>query len=93
VRHGDVTAQRGQRRLVEDLGDEAHLLVHDNPAPVADSNAGGLLTAVLQRLQAVVGELRDVLAWRPDAEDSATVSLGSIKGIKIMRETAVWLNH
>jgi hypothetical protein len=67
--------------------------VHDNPAPVTDSDASRLLTPVLKGLQAVVGELRDVLAWRPDSEDSATVPRGSIIGIKIMRETAVWLNH
>ena len=91
--HGYVTAQRGQRRLVEDLRDEAHLLVHDNPVPVADGDAGRFLAPVLQGLQAVVRELRDVLARRPDSEDSAAVARRSIKRIKIMRETAVWLNH
>ena len=32
-------AQRGQRGLVEDLGDQAHLLVHHDPVAVTDRDA------------------------------------------------------
>jgi hypothetical protein len=47
VRDGDVTTQRGERRLVEDLGDETHLLVHDDPSAITDRDAGRFLAAVL----------------------------------------------
>jgi len=47
VRDGDVTTQRGERRLIEDLGDKAHLLVDDDPPAVADRDAGRLLAAML----------------------------------------------
>ena len=43
---------------------------------VRDGDAGRLLAAVLQRVQAVVGELRDVLTGRPDAEDAALLADG-----------------
>mgnify|MGYP007091948020 CR=1 FL=1 len=44
---------------------------------VADGDARGFLAAVLQRVEAEVGQLGDVLARRPDAEDTAGV-LGSL---------------
>ena len=47
VRDGDVAPQSGERRLVEDLGDEPHLLVYDDPPAVADRDAGRFLAAVL----------------------------------------------
>jgi len=47
VRDGDVPAQGGERRLVEDLRDEAHLLVDDDAPAVADRDACRLLAAVL----------------------------------------------
>ena len=59
---GDVTAQGMQHGLVEDLRDQPHVLVDDDPAPVADRYASGFLAAVLQRVQAEVGELGDFLA-------------------------------
>ena len=67
----DVAAQAGQRRLVEDLGDQAEILVDDDAGAVADGDAGRLLAAVLQGVEAVVGELGDVLAGSPDAEHAA----------------------
>ena len=41
--------------------------------PSRDRDAGRLLAAVLQGVEAVVGELGDLLARRPDAEDAAGV--------------------
>ena len=76
----DVAAQRGQRGLVEDLGDQAHVLVDHDPVAVADRDAGRLLAAVLQCVQAEVGELGDVLTRGPDAEDPAGVPRGRSPG-------------
>ncbi len=57
----DVALERCQRGLVEDLGDQAHVLVDEDLAAVADRDAGRLLAAVLQGVEAVVGQLGDVL--------------------------------
>ena len=70
----EVAAQAGQRRLVEDLGDQAEILVDHHAGAVADRDAGGLLPAVLQRVEAEVGELGDLFAGRPDAEDAALLA-------------------
>jgi hypothetical protein len=74
-----VPDHAGQRRLVEDLGDQAEVLEHHHAAAVADGHAGSLLAAVLQRVEAVVGQLGDVLARRPDAEDAALLADGSLR--------------
>ena len=54
--------QRVQRGLVEDLGDQAHVLVDQDLLAVADRDSRRLLAAVLQRVEAEVGELGDFLA-------------------------------
>ena len=66
-----------ERGLVEDLRDQAHVLVDQDLAAVADRDAGRLLAAVLQGVEAEVGQLGDVLAGGPDAEDAAGV-LGAL---------------
>ena len=73
----EVALERRERRLVEDLRDQAHVLVDQDLAAVADRDAGRLLAAVLQRVEAEVGQLGDVLARGPDAEDAAGV-LGAL---------------
>src|SRR6201999_2109342 len=93
VRDGDVATQRGERRLVEDLGNEAHLLVHDDPPAIADRDARRLLAAMLQRVQSVVGELGDVFPRGPDAKDAAGVPRRAVVRIEIVRKTPVWLSH
>ena len=70
---GDVPVQRVEYRLVEDLRDQAHVLVDDDPGAVTDRDARGLLAAVLKGVQAEVRELGHVLARGPDAEDAAGV--------------------
>ncbi len=70
---GDVPVQRVEHGLVEDLRDQAHVLVDHDPGAVADRDASRLLAAVLQRVQTVVGELGDILARRPDTEDAAGI--------------------
>ncbi len=69
-----VPRQAGEGLLVEDLGDEAHLLDDGDLAVVGDGDAGALLAAVLQGVEAEVGEARDVVPRREDAEDAAAVA-------------------
>ncbi len=55
-----MTAQRMQDRLVEYLGNKAHVLVHDDARTVADRDPSRLLAAVLKGIEPVVGELADL---------------------------------
>ena len=50
-----VTGHRAERCFVKDLGDEAHVLVHVDALAVTGCDTCGFLTAVLKRVQAVVG--------------------------------------
>ena len=80
------TLQGTQRRLVEDLADEAELFVDDDGATVGDSHPGRLLAAVLQRIETVIGHLADVFLGCPDPENTALFAgthqvLGSQGGV------------
>ena len=69
--------------------DQAHVLVDQDLAAVADRDAGGLLAAVLQGVETEVGELGDVLAGGPDAEDATGVLGSAFLGVEIVRQAAV----
>ena len=81
--------QRGQGRLVEGLGDQAHVLVDEDLAAVADRDPGRLLAAVLQRVEPEVGQLGDVLARGPDPEDSAGVLRPLLLRVQVVGQPAV----
>ena len=70
----EVALERVERGLVEDLRDQAHVLVDQDLPAVADRDAGRLLAAVLEGVEPEVGQLGDVLARRPDAEDPTHVA-------------------
>ena len=89
----DVAAQARQRRLVEDLGHQAEILVDDDTAAVADRDAGGLLTAVLQGVQAEVREFGDLFATRPDPEHAALVLWTLFYGVEVVAEPAIASGH
>src|SRR5581483_3806194 len=63
-----------QLLLVEDLGDEAGVAQGGDVAALAGGDPGRLLAAVLQRVEAEVGEAADVVARRVDAEHPAFVA-------------------
>ena len=68
---GDVALHGRQRLLVENLADQAEILEHQHLRPVCHGDAGGLLAAVLQGVQPVVGEFGDFFAGGPYAEYTA----------------------
>ena len=78
-----------ERRLVEDLRDQAHVLVDEDLPAVADRDAGRLLAAVLQGVQAEVGELGDVLARRPHPEHATGVLGALVLRVERQRQPAV----
>ena len=68
---GDMSRHRGESLLIAYLADQTEILEYQHLGTVGDRDTRRLLTAVLQRVQAVVGELGDFLAGSPDAEDAA----------------------
>ena len=70
----EVALEGVEGRLVEHLRDETHVLVDEDLPTVADRDAGRLLAAVLEGVETEVGQLGDVLARRPDAEDPTHVA-------------------
>src|SRR5699024_874056 len=93
VPQGDVPGQGAQRDVVEDLGDQPHVLVDEDLLPVAGGDPGGLLAAVLQSVQPEVGELGDLFAGGPDAEDTAGVLRALLAGEDVVRELTVTAYH
>ena len=67
----DVALHRGKRLLVEYLADQAEILEHQHLRTVGNGDAGGFLATVLQRIQAVVGELGHFFARGPYPEYAA----------------------
>ncbi|GAA1404799.1 hypothetical protein GCM10009639_51040 [Kitasatospora putterlickiae] len=90
---GDMPVQRPQGGLVEDLGDESHVLEDENLGAVAHCDARGFLTAVLQGVKAEERELGDLLAGSPDTEDAASVLGAFLAGKKIVVESSVTTWH
>jgi hypothetical protein len=58
--------------------------VHHDPSAITDRDAGRLLSAVLQRVESVVGELGDVLPRRPDAKYATSIPRRAVVGIEIV---------
>ena len=85
----EVALERLERGLVEDLRDQAHVLVDQDLAAVADRDAGRLLAAVLEGVEAEVGELGDVLTGGPDTEDAAGVLGSAVLRVEVVRQAAV----
>jgi hypothetical protein len=86
-------AQRVQCVLVEHLGHQAHVLVDQDLAALADSDAGGLLPPVLQGVEAEVRELGDFLIGGPDAEDTTGVLGSPVVRVEIVVQSTVGAWH
>ena len=69
--HGHEALERGERGLVEHLRHEAQVLSRHDGLTVAHGDAGALLTAMLQRLQAEARHARHVFAGSEHAEHGA----------------------
>ena len=93
VSHRQVPGQGVQRGLVEDLGNEAHVLVDVDPLAVTGSYTSRLLTAVLQCIQPVIGEFCYFFTWCPDPEDATSVLRAFFAREKIMRKFSIAACH
>ena len=85
--------QRVEGGLVEDLTHQAHVLEDHDPAAIAHGDTGGLLAAVLQRIQAEVGELGDILVRRPHPEHPTGVLGSTVVGVEFVRQTSIRAGH
>ena len=70
---GEVAVERNEVALVEDLGDEAHVLDHGDGLAVAHRDTSRLLPAVLEGVEAEIGEMGDGLTRRVHAEHATGV--------------------
>ena len=71
VADGHVAGEAAERPLVEDVGDQAHVLDDRDRPAVGHGDAGRLLAAVLQGVEPEVGQVGDRLAGGVHAEDAA----------------------
>jgi hypothetical protein len=71
VADGHVAPEAGELPLVEDRGDEAHVLHHGDDVAVADRHAGRLLAPVLEGVEAIEGQVCHRAPRGVDPEDSA----------------------
>ena len=89
----DMALEGTQRRFVEDLRDQSHVLEDQDLRPVAHCDARGFLSAVLQGIQSEIGELGDLFARSPDTEDAAGVLGALLSGEQVVVESSVTTWH
>ena len=80
----EVAVQRREHLLVEDLAHQPEVLEHHRAPTVGDGFARRLLPAMLQRVQAVVGELGDLVARGP-TPNTPLLRAGSRRGPRCVR--------
>ena len=93
VTDGDMALEGAERGLVEDLGDQAHVLEDEDLGAVAHRDARGLLSTVLQGVQPEIGEFGDLFARSPDTEDAASVLGALLTGEQVVAESSVTTWH
>ena len=87
VPDGQMTAGQGlQGRLVEDLGDQAHVLEDHDLAAATYRDASRLLPAVLQGVESEIGQFGDLVGRGPHPEDTTGVLWAAVLRIEIVIE-------
>lgn len=89
----DMALERTQRRFVEDLRDQSHVLEDQDLGPVAHCDARGFLSAVLQGIQSEIGELGDLFTRSPDTEDATSVLGAFLSGEQVVVESSITTGH
>lgn len=93
VAHRDMTLERTEGGLVEDLGNEAHVLEDEDLGAVADRDSRGFLAPMLEGVEPEVRELCDLFARSPDTEDATRVLGAFLAGEQIVIESTVTTWH
>ena len=68
---GDIALQRFQQRLIKNARDQPHVFENQQAIVTADGHAGCFLTAVLNGIEAKIGQFGYFLARRPHAKYAA----------------------
>ncbi len=89
----DMALEGTQRRFVEDLRDQSHVLEDQDLGPVAHCDARGFLSAVLQGIQSEIGELGDLFTRSPDTEDATSVLGAFLSGEQVVVESSITTGH
>ncbi|GAA0624715.1 hypothetical protein GCM10010394_64280 [Streptomyces crystallinus] len=89
----DMTLEGAEGSLVEDLGNEPHVLEDEDLGAVADRDSRGFLAPMLEGVKPEVSELGDLFTRSPDAEDAASVLGAFLAGEQIMIESTVTTWH
>ncbi len=89
----DMTLEGAEGGLVEDLGDQAHVLEDEDLGAVAHRDSRGLLSSMLQGVEPEVSELRDLFTRSPDTEDAASVLGALLTGEQVVVESSVTTWH
>ncbi len=89
----DVALEGGEVRLVEDLRDEAHVLVDKDFLAVADRDAGRFLAAMLECVEREVGEVSHLFTRGPHAEYATGVLRTLVFSEQIVIQPAVATRH
>ncbi len=89
----DMTLERTERGLVEDLGHQAHVLEDEDLGAVADRDSRGFLAPMLEGVEPEVRELCDLFARSPDTEDATRVLGAFLAGEQIVIESTVTTWH
>lgn len=88
-----MSLERFKSCLVENLRNQAHVFVDDDVVTVTDGNARRFLSAVLQRIQTVVGEFGNFVTRSPHSKDPAGVLGSLLAREQIMGEASVTAGH
>jgi hypothetical protein len=89
----DMPPERGERRFVERLADETHVLVNENLTPVTDCDPRRLLPPVLQGIEPEIGEFGNLFPRRPNPEDATGVLRSQVLRVQIMSEPTIATSH
>ncbi|GGU75374.1 hypothetical protein GCM10010275_07060 [Streptomyces litmocidini] len=89
----DMTLEGTERSLVEDLGDESHVLEDEDLGAIADRDSRGFLTPMLEGVEPEVRELCDLFTRSPDTEDATSVLGAFLTGEQIVIESTVSAWH
>src|SRR5262249_50301740 len=89
----DVALERSEGGLVEDLGDQAHVLEDENLGAVADRDTRGFLTSVLEGVEPEVRQFCALFTRSPDTEDATRVLGALLTGEQIVIESTVTTWH
>ena len=71
--HSDMTGQRIECFLVEDLCNETHFLDDKNAIAIRDCDTSRFLTAMLQCVEAEIRKSRDIFTRCPDSHNAAGI--------------------